>query len=164
MITPIFNIPDDSYYLSFDLAVLKYNQTPTGTPPVYAPDDRFAVLIGDGYSWSTANIVREWNNTGSPYVYNDIRISGEKVVIPLTGHSGHCRFAFYAGSTISNADSDVMINNIEVAAFSNLPLAAQNPIPENNAQDVPLNAKLFWDAMHLFPITYIWDKLFPEHP
>ncbi|HRS60190.1 MAG TPA: T9SS type A sorting domain-containing protein [Candidatus Cloacimonas sp.] len=154
LITPIFNIPDDSYYLSFDLAVLKYNQTPTGTPPVYAPDDRFAVLIGDGYSWSTANIVREWNNTGSPYVYNDIRISGEKVVIPLTGHSGHCRFAFYAGSTISNADSDVMINNIEVAAFSNLPLAAQNPIPENNAQDVPLNAKLFWDAGGNAPVSY----------
>jgi len=154
LISPLFNIPDDSYYLSFDLAVLKCDQTPTGTPPVYAPDDRIAVLVGDGYSWSTANIVREWNNTGSPYVYNDIRISGEKVVIPLAGHSGHCRFAFYVGSTISNADSDVMINNMEVAAFSTLPLAAQNPIPENNAQNVALNTKLYWDAGANAPVSY----------
>ncbi|MCK9609752.1 MAG: T9SS type A sorting domain-containing protein [Candidatus Cloacimonas sp.] len=154
LISPLFNIPDDSYYLSFDLAVLKCDQTPTGTPPVYAPDDRIAVLVGDGYSWSTANIVREWNNTGSPYVYNDIRISGEKVVIPLAGHSGHCKFAFYVGSTISNADSDVMINNMEVAAFSTLPLAAQNPIPENNAQNVALNTKLYWDAGANAPVSY----------
>jgi len=154
LISPLFNIPDDTYYLSFDLAVLKYNQTPTGTPPVYAPDDRIAVLIGDGYSWSTANIVREWNNTGSSYVYNDIRISGEKVVIPLAGHSGHCRFAFYVGSTISNADSDVMLNNMEVAAFTNCPSAALNPIPENNAQNVALNTKLYWDAGANAPVSY----------
>lgn len=154
LISPLFNIPDDTYYLSFDLAVLKYNQTPTGTPPVYAPDDRIAVLVGDGYNWSTANIVREWNNTGSPYVYNDIRISGEKVVIPLAGHSGHCKFAFYVGSTITNADSDVMINNMEVAAFSTLPLAAQNPFPENNAQNVATDTKLYWDAGANAPVSY----------
>jgi len=154
LISPLFNIPDDTYYLSFDLAVLKYNQTPTGTPPVYAPDDRIAVLIGDGYSWSTANIVREWNNTGSPYVYNDIRISGEKVVVPLAGHSGHCRFAFYFGSTISNANSDVMLNNMEVATFTNCPSAALNPIPENNAQNVALNTKLYWDAGANAPVSY----------
>lgn len=118
LISPLLNVPDDSYSLTFDLALLKYGQPPTGTPPALTGvDDRIAVLIGDGYSWSTANIVREWNNTGSPYVLNDININGEQVVIPLTGHSGHLRIAWYAGSTISNADNDLMINNVFVGPF-----------------------------------------------
>jgi hypothetical protein len=118
LVSPLLNVTDDSYYLSFDLALLKYNQPPTGTPPALTgTDDRFAVLIGDGFGWTTANIVREWNNTGSPYVLNDISIWGEKVNIPLSGHTGHIRIAFFGGSTISNADNDFMINNLYVGAY-----------------------------------------------
>ncbi len=118
LISPLLNVPDDSYALSFDLALLKYGQPPTGTPPALTGvDDRMVVLIGDGYSWSTANIVREWNNAGSPYVLNDISITGEQVVIPLAEHTGRIRIAWYAGSTTSNADNDIMINNIYVGPF-----------------------------------------------
>ncbi|MDD3235931.1 MAG: hypothetical protein PHH43_06350 [Candidatus Cloacimonetes bacterium] len=118
LISPLFNVSDPNTYLTFDLAFLKYNQPPTGTPPALTgDDDRFAVLIGDGFTWSTANIVREWNNTGSPYVLNNISTTGEKVIIALNEHTGHIRIAFYAGSTISNADNDFLVNNMYVGAY-----------------------------------------------
>jgi len=154
LISPLFNIPNDNYYAAFDLAVLKCGQPPTGIPPVPAPDDRIAVLIGDGFTWSTANIVREWNNTGSPFVYGEIRVDGERVVIPLSGHSGHIRLAFYAGSLITNADNDIMINNLEVGEFSAAPLAAINPIPANLAVDVPLNQSFGWASGGGVPSAY----------
>jgi hypothetical protein len=115
LITPQFLFNEDSDYLSFDLARLKCNQTPDGTPPdTTGIDDRFAVLISDGYTWSTSNIVREWNNSGSPYVLNNISLWGERICIPLNGLTGHKKIAFFAGSTTSNADSDFMINNLYV--------------------------------------------------
>ncbi len=115
LITPQFLFNEDSDYLYFDLAWLKDNQPPNGTPPATTGyDDRFAVLISDGYTWSTANIMREWNNSGSPYVLNNISPWGERVCIPLNGLTGHKRIAFFAGSTISNADNDFMINNLYV--------------------------------------------------
>ena len=58
--------------------------------------------------------MREWNNSGSPYVLNNISPWGERVCIPLNGLTGHKRIAFFAGSTISNADNDFMINNLYV--------------------------------------------------
>lgn len=145
LITPLINIPNDNFYVGFDLAVLKYGQTPTGTPPVYAPDDRIAVLVGDGYSWSTANIVREWNNTGSQFVLNDVSLTGDRVVIPLSGHTGRIRIAFYAGSLITNADDDVMINNLVVQEFAS-PLAAINPSPVDTATDVAIDTRLGWNT------------------
>ncbi len=122
LITPLLNVTDPSHYLIFDLAFLKYNQPPTGIPPTLnGEDDRFAVLIGDGFTWSTANIVREWNNSGSPYVLNDISLWGEQVAIPLSEHTGHIRIAFYAGSTIGNADNDFIINNLYVGPLLSEP-------------------------------------------
>jgi len=118
LVSPLLNVNDPDAWLTFDLAWLKYGQPPTGTPPDPAgTDDRFAVLIGDGFGWSTANIVREWNNTGSAFVLNNISPSGEQVAIPLADHTGHIRIAFYAGSTASNADNDFMVNNIFVGEY-----------------------------------------------
>ncbi|MDD2228880.1 MAG: hypothetical protein PHY48_05680 [Candidatus Cloacimonetes bacterium] len=118
LISPLFNVSDADTYLTFDLAFLKSNQPPTGTPPALdGVDDRFAVLIGDGFTWSTANIVREWNNTGSPYVLNNISTTGEKVIIALNGHIGHIRIALFAGSTVGNADNDFLVNNMYVGAY-----------------------------------------------
>jgi hypothetical protein len=121
LVSPQLNISDDQY-LVFDAALLKYGQPPTGTPPATnGTDDRFAVLIGDGFTWSTANILREWNNSGSPYVLNDISVYGTHVSIPLAGHSGRKRIAFFAGSTESNADNDFMLNNVEVKQMLETP-------------------------------------------
>lgn len=125
LITPLLNITDDSQSLVFDLAFLKYSQPPTGIPPALTGvDDRFAVLIGDGFTWSTANIVREWNNSGSQYVLNDLSPWGQKVVIPLTGHTGHLRIAFYGESSVTNADNDIMVNNLFVGQFVAQPVVS----------------------------------------
>ncbi len=131
LISPLLNVSDPNFWLIFDLAWLKSDQPPTGTPPdPSGVDDRFAVLIGDGFSWSTANIVREWNNTGSDFVLNNINPFGEKVAIPLADHTGHIRIAFYAGSTSFNADNDFMVNNLYVGEYLSEPVVsiARDPI------------------------------------
>ncbi len=115
IISPLFNVPTDDYVLEFDVAVLRYNQTPEGTPPNYNnTDDQFAILIGDGFSWSTANIAREWNNAGSDYVLHDIPVYGQRMTIPLTGHTGRIRVAIFAGSVTMDDDNDVMVNNFRI--------------------------------------------------
>ena len=143
LITPQFLFTEDSDYLYFDLALLKYNQNPNGTPPdTTGLDDRFAVLISDGYTWSTSNIVREWNNTGSPYVLNDINPWGERICIPLNGLTGHKRIAFFAGSTTSNADNDFMINNLYVG-----PLVLSKPEVQLS-QTGDNNCVLSWNVVY----------------
>jgi len=146
LISPLINVPDDSYVLEFDAAMLRSGQSPDGTPPNYnAVDDRFAVLIGDGFSWTTANIVREYNNSGSDYVLNDIPTTGERISIPLAGHTGRIRIAVFAGSTVFNDDNDYMVNNfwvgipemvlaspeatITIDALSGLPVLAWDAVP-----------------------------------
>ena len=142
LISPLLHVTDPDFYLTFDLAWLKSGQPPTGTPPDPSGfDDRFAVLIGDGFSWSTADIVREWNNTDSDYVLNEISPSGEKVVIPLAGHTGRIRIAFYAGSTVSNTNNDFMVNNIYVGEYLPSP---QISIARDQAAGTTL---LSWDTI-----------------
>ncbi len=142
LVTPPLNITSDLFQLQFDLALLKWNQTPTGTPPTTTgTDDRFVVLIGDGFSWSTANIVREWNNTGSPYVLNNIPMAGQTITIPINVPSGHYRIAFYAGSTVMNADNDLMVNNVVVKEVLNTPVVSI--AVDTDAGEV----KLTWDSV-----------------
>lgn len=142
LITPLFSVSDQNHWLTFDLAMLNSNQSPTGTPPPYTGiDDRFAVLISDGDSWSTANIVREWNNTGSSHVLNNISLYGDRVAIPLSGHTGNIRIAFFAGSTVANADCDFMINNLSLGAYLPEPNVSIEPGLE------PGTCLLAWSAV-----------------
>ncbi|HRY84330.1 MAG TPA: hypothetical protein P5533_06825 [Candidatus Cloacimonadota bacterium] len=136
-ISPLFNISSDNFVVEFDLAFLKWDQPPTGTPPALGGvDDRFAVLVSDGFSWSTANIVREWNNTGSPYVLNEIPATGTHVSIPLTGFTGRKRIAIYAGSTVSNVDNDIMINNFTVKEMLQTPVLNISKDPVLNQMNI----------------------------
>ncbi len=142
LVTPPLNITSDLFQLQFDLAFLKWNETPTGTPPTLnGTDDRFVVLIGDGFSWTTANILREWNNTSSPYVLNNIAIAGERITIPLPVAGRAQRIAFYAGSTVMNADNDLMINNVSVEEV--LPTPVANISVNTTNSDVTLS----WEAV-----------------
>ncbi|MDD4309333.1 MAG: hypothetical protein PHO32_03055 [Candidatus Cloacimonetes bacterium] len=144
-ISPLFNVPSDDFVIEFDLALLKYNQPPTGTPPALTgTDDRFAVLIGDGFTWSTANIVKEWNNSGSVYVYNNIPVNGNTIRIPLSGHTGRIKIAIFAGSTISNADNDIMINNFRIGLPSSILTTPELNISLNTIND---QAVLSWDTV-----------------
>ena len=106
--------------LNFDLALTAYSGT--GAAANTGDDDRFVVLIStdDEATWT---IVREWNNSGSSYVYNDIATAGMNVTIDLNDYAGESvRIAFYGESTVSNADNNLHIDNVtigvEVAAGS----------------------------------------------
>jgi hypothetical protein len=110
LVTPEFKL---SQNLSFDLALTKYNSENAVVDTLQA-DDRFVVLIYADNAW---NILREWNNSGSEYVYNRISTTGENVAIDLSAYNGKkVKLAFYGESTSSTdenaGDNDLHIDNI----------------------------------------------------
>lgn len=115
LISPPIAVPSSNYELKFDVAYMTYNTT--NPPQTSGTDDKFIILMGDGSSWTPANVVRQWDNAGSPYVLNSILPGGMTVTIPL-GTPGTKYIAFYAASTIPNSDNDLMIDNIEIRQMS----------------------------------------------
>jgi hypothetical protein len=112
------------YQLEFDLTL---NAHGTSNPPATTgADDRFAVIISTdgGTTWTSSNILRVWDNQGSSYVYNNINYLGEHQVINITGYSGVVMIGFYGESTVSNADNDLMIDNVEISISA----SGQTPI------------------------------------
>ena len=111
LVTPEFNL---SQNLSFDLALTDYgNADPIENPEAQA-DDRFVVLVYADNAW---HILREWNNSGSEYVYNAISATGENVSIDLSAYYGQdVKIAFYGESTSSTGenagDNDLHIDNV----------------------------------------------------
>ena len=107
LVTPEFNL---SQNLSFDLALTDFgNANPIEDPEAQA-DDRFVVLIYADDAWT---ILREWNNSGSGYVYNAISATGENVTIDLSAYFGQdVKIAFYGESTASGGDNDLHIDNV----------------------------------------------------
>ncbi len=116
-ITPPIQMPGVGYQLEFDIALTDFASTspitadPNGTTGV---DDKFIVLIGDGVTWTPANILRQYDNAGSPYVYNNISHLGDHLVFPLDAYTGIKYIAFYGESTVSNADNDFFVDNIMI--------------------------------------------------
>ena len=103
--------------LTFTMALASYNST----SPITAGsqnDDKFIVFasIDDGATWT---IIREWNNTGSPYVYDAISTLGEEVVLNLDAFAGQSvKLAFYGESTSGSysgpGDNHFHLGNIVV--------------------------------------------------
>ncbi len=115
LVTPAINV-EDGFALNFDLALTGYNYSATTpqTPATTGTDDRFVVLVSDD-DMDTWTILREWNNSGSSYVYNNITCSatGENVNIDMSSYAGRSvKIAFYGESTTSNADNDLHIDNV----------------------------------------------------
>lgn len=125
LVTPPINVPVETHELRFDAALLDWNDTiaPAGTQP----DDRFLVVMSDSPLMTNPTILREWNNTGSPYVFDSISAAGSNLSIPLTGISGIKYFAFYGESTESNGDNDFMIDNVVIQAVPLNPVFAITP-------------------------------------
>ena len=118
---------DVDYQLEFDVSL---NASGTSDPPEQGgTDDRFVVIIStdSGATWSASNILREWNNSGSQYVYDEISSLGEHIVLDLSGYSGMIQLGFYGESTVSNANNDLMIDNLEIKKFSMPPIFLINP-------------------------------------
>jgi len=96
--------------LCFDLALADY----FGELDTSGFDDRFVVLLttDNMASWT---ILREWNNSGSEYVYNKISQKGQNISIDLSSYAGQTvRFAFYAESTVRNSDNYIHIDNVGI--------------------------------------------------
>jgi hypothetical protein len=114
--TPLVNLGSGStnYTLEFDVTLNAWN---TSDPPgTSGSDDKFAIIISTdgGVTWTSANTLRLYDNAGSSFVYNNINPAGDHIALDLTGYSGTVMFAFYGESTISNADNDLMIDNVSV--------------------------------------------------
>lgn len=121
LVTPTIPIPalepdDPGYLLSFNMALTYYygDNVPC-TSRASQPDARFVVLasLDGGANW---NILREWNNTGSEYVYDDIVCSadGEEVEIDLTSYAGQSvQLAFYVYHS-SGGDNRIHIDDVFV--------------------------------------------------
>ena len=141
LVTPEFNL---SQNLSFDLALTDYNNADPIEDNTAQADDRFVVLIYADEAW---HILREWNNTGSEYVYNTISYTGENVAINLSAYQGKdVKIAFYGESTssTSNGDNHLHIDNVHCG----IPYEAGQWITHNQE---PVTAT-----------TYTLDGLSPE--
>ncbi len=104
--------------LTFDLALTVYTSGSSAAPTAgNQPDDKFAVLIStnEGATWA---LLREWNNSGSAYVYDAISNAGEEVTIDLTAYAGQqIMIGFYGESTVQNGDNNLHIDNVRIDAI-----------------------------------------------
>lgn len=150
IMTPPIQMPGAGYQLEFDIGLTDYASTnpitsdPNGTTGV---DDKFIVLIGDGVTWTPANVVRQWDNAGSPFVYNDIPHTGMHVTLPLDSYNGAYQVAFYGESTVSNADNDFFVDNVLVRQTpAGAPEHVTLTSPADGAVNVPKeNVNLAWN-------------------
>lgn len=114
LVTPAFELVTDMQ-LEFDLSLNAYGTS--NAPALTGTDDKFAVVISTdgGITWSSANTLRLWDNAGSAYVYNNINPAGERVILDLSAYTrSTVKIGFYGESTLSNADNDLMINNLVI--------------------------------------------------
>lgn len=98
--------------LTFDMALSKSSSAYTAIIPGSQDDDKFVVLISTD-SMQTWSILRQWDNAGSEYVYDNIALYGEEVAIDLSAYNGeNIQLAFYGASTASGGDNYLHIDNI----------------------------------------------------
>ena len=113
LLTP-FVVLTENCQLSFDVAYTAYSGTMVD-PVTNGDDDKFVILISTdfGASWE---MLRTYTNDGSSdYTLNDFTPQAQKVVLDLTGYDYQTvQLAFYAESTVSNADNYLHIDNVNV--------------------------------------------------
>lgn len=114
LISPPIDIPADGYELQFSLGLTDYTNPSPIEDPTSQLDDKFLVAVSNSRNMESAMVLREWNNAGSQYVYNQIPHTGLVSSIPLTGITGTKYFAFYGESTLVGGDNDLYVDNITV--------------------------------------------------
>lgn len=135
MVTPSIVINSADANLLFDLALTTYSGAESNTPVTAGrqADDRFIVAVSsdNGSTWLKAN-AREWNNTGSVDVYDNIPATGTTVTMPLSAYNGNTiRIAFYVESTVSGGDNYMHIDNIKV--FSGVIVNVEDTVCANTS-------------------------------
>lgn len=102
--------------LSVDAGLVSYGSSTTAN--YSGTDDRFLVAVSTdgGASWKAADVVAEWNNSGTgDFVYNEIPLQGVTYRINMTDYAGQSvRLGFYGESTLSNADNWFHFGNIRL--------------------------------------------------
>jgi len=126
LITPPIAIPASGYELKFDIGLTAYGAT-TAVTPAGQPDDKFMVLVDDNPNMTSPTILREWNNTGSPYVYDNVSNTGENHILDLDAYTGTVYFAFYGESATSNGDNDFFVDNVIVRESPAAPIFTYAP-------------------------------------
>jgi hypothetical protein len=113
LVTPEFLLPTGTTEpMSFDLALTDFGNSDPIEDKTAQADDRFIVLAFADNAWT---ILREWNNSGSENVFNNISTTGENVSIDISAYKGkNVKFAFYAESTASGGDNDLHIDNVHI--------------------------------------------------
>lgn len=113
LVTPSL-VMEDNVRLTFDLALTAYSGTLVAVDPTQQTDDKFVVLITtDG--GSTWEILLQYDNAGSEYVYNDIPTAGKLIAIDLSSYAGqNIAVAFYGESTASGGDNNLHIDNVRI--------------------------------------------------
>ena len=141
LVTPELTLADGPA-LNFDLALTDYNNADPIEDATAQADDKFVVLIYANDAWT---ILREWNNSGSEYVYNTIATTGENVSIDLSAYQGQTvQIAFYGESTVTNnGDNDLHIDNVAIGT----------PVPATAWTEVAADAVPF-ELTGLNPETY----------
>jgi hypothetical protein len=130
--------------LELDIALTEYD---TSNPPgATGFDDRFVILIGDGVSWSPANICRDWNNTGSPDVFNNIPYRGMHISISLDSYTGAKYVAFYASSSVFNSINALFLDNVQVTIAPVSVVTPTNVVIQTGT--VSGTVTLSWDDMN----------------
>lgn len=106
---------DPGFHMYFNLALTVYSSSSSAAPTAGGqPDDRFLVLVSidEGANWTT---LREWNNSGSEDVYDNISNAGEEVAIDLSNYAGQTvLLAFYGESTVSNGDNNLHVDDVVI--------------------------------------------------
>jgi len=147
LVTPPIAIPATGYELKFDIGLTPYAGTGTVTPGGQ-PDDKFMVLIDDNPNMSSPTILREWNNSGSSYVYDNVSNTGETHTFDLDAYTGTVYFAFYGESSVSNGDNDFFVDNVIVREtpaapiFSYAPTSIDFGMVQNGAMVGPQNVTI----------------------
>ena len=126
LISPSIAIPNNalSYQIEYDLALTTWNGTTANTLGV---DDTLALVVSldNGLTWNLSNTVIAYNSAST------ITAAGSHVIIPVPAawKGNTIKLAWYAQTTVSNADNDIFIDNFEVKDNATCPITAVPTVP-----------------------------------
>ncbi len=130
LVTPPIQIPATGYELKFDLALMVWNSLSTPVTAGNQADDRFLVVISNNPDMTSPTTLMEWNNTGSPNVFDNIPATGGTYTIDLDDYVGTKYIGFYAESILDDlGDNDLMIDNVTVRETPLSGVLTVNPNP-----------------------------------
>ena len=129
-VTPSINLGTDlenPKQIAFSVAVTDYSSS--NPPEMASPDDRFMVLVSrdNGATWNMADgIVFADGDADTEHNFADLTNHLQRYAYKLVDENdepltGTVRFAFYAESTVSNADNDLVVEDIAVEEWSACP-------------------------------------------